>query len=136
MKIETLKNGALKLSIDSNADREIIEDRGDRTDFDVLNDLLEPYWTNGKYVLFDAGLANPCVGITDAPCIAEEMDFDEDGKRVITGWAWYFDGYATKDMIDTLASEGEIVFRLIPPPTQEMIPVPAVDVTPSRRPSF
>lgn len=94
---------------------ETIADRveSDGNEVNVLRDLLEPYWTNNGFEPFDAGAANPYVGITDAPCIAEHaLVVDDDGKRSIQPGdrIWWFPNYAVRNPLDVLLDRGSVEF--------------------------
>lgn len=81
---------------------------------DILWDAFEGYWANGMYEPFDAGRANPFVGLTSAPCIAESMNVEDDGERTIEGRLWYFNEYCLEDPMETLKCKGRVVFTLAP----------------------
>lgn len=77
----------------------------------TLADMLEPYFTNGSYQPFDAGQGNPFVGLTDAPCIAEHLDVDDDGTQEIVGRFWLFPNYMVECPIETLIEKGTVTWR-------------------------
>lgn len=81
-------------------------------DIDVLWEVLETYSSNGAYEPFDAGQANPFVGLTSAPCIAERMIYEEDGTKTIDGRLWWYPNYQIESPVDTLAKTGEVIFTL------------------------
>lgn len=69
--IEVMESGSLRLSADSDAIKWISEQVQLGRDSDtILTDGMEEYWTNGGFTPFDAGMGNPFVGLTCAPCIA------------------------------------------------------------------
>lgn len=113
MNIEILENGNLKLVLEV-GDIDEIQYNRERgfNDVNVLIELTENYWTNGSYQPFDAGNGNPFVGLTDAPCIAEELDYDDDGQAEIIGNFWYYSDYMIKSFIDELVKNGEVIFAL------------------------
>lgn len=76
----------------------------------TLIHATEPYWTNGRFEPFDAGLANPFVGLTDAPCIAEEMAYNDDGTREVIGRLWWFPDYCIRSPTEELIQRGRTVF--------------------------
>jgi hypothetical protein len=102
-----LPNGNLVLTADPETREEI-----DRAGLD-LHALLESYWANGSYTPFDAGNANPFVGLTSAPCIAERMTTLDDGTNEIDGRLWWFPNYAVECPIETLAKSGRVVFSAV-----------------------
>ena len=65
--------------------------------------MLEQYSCNGSYAFFDAGQGNPFVGLTNAPCIAEAMDTDNDGTNIIRGEFWCYVEYMIKCPVETLS---------------------------------
>lgn len=109
--IEVMKSGALELT----ADREGIEwiceqvDLGRDSDT-ILMDGMERYWTNGGFTPFDAGMGNPFVGLTSAPCIAESMEIHENGDREVRGGLWFFSRYMLVDPMEELKQMGRVVF--------------------------
>lgn len=115
MKIIIQENGNLKLQIEVE-DVEFIHDMGYddtiSTDDDVLCELLQPYSCNGSYAYFDAGNGNPFIGFTDAPCIAEELDYLDSGTIAIIGRFWYYGDYMSKSFINELTENGEVIFTL------------------------
>lgn len=76
----------------------------------TLSAMLEQYACNGSYTFFDAGASNPFVGLTDAPCIAEAMDTDDEGNNIILGEFWYFGNYMIECPVDTLIKYGRVIF--------------------------
>ena len=85
----------------------------DGNEANVLRDLLEPHWTNNGFEPFDAGLANPFVGLTEAPCIAEHaLMLDDDGKRHIQPGdrVWWYPGYGLRNPLNVLLQRGEVIF--------------------------
>lgn len=109
---EVQPNGDLLLTIDGE-DREnlpaLVAERGW---WSALWDLFEDYSCNGSYTPFDAGDGNPFVGLTAAPCIAEAMDYPDNGEREIIGRLWWFPDYMVRDPLDELAETGRTVFTL------------------------
>lgn len=83
-----------------------------KTDMDILYVMTECYWTNGSYQPFDAGQGNPFVGLTDAPCIAESMDYADDGQATIQGNFWYYGDYMITSFIEVLIRDKRVVFTL------------------------
>lgn len=109
-----LPNGDLKLSA-SNACRAWLAESMASKHYNfwsTLADGLESYWTNGSYQPFDAGDGNPFVGLTSAPCIAETMNFEDDGTQTIDGDFWYFDRYVIDCPLEQLRNFGRAVFTL------------------------
>jgi hypothetical protein len=104
-------NGSLVISV-TNADtlEEIISELEERGSDATLSAMFENYACNGSYTFFNAGHANPCVGLTEAPCIAEAMDTDDEGNNIILGEFWYFDNYMIECPVDTLIKYGKVIF--------------------------
>ena len=78
----------------------------------ALLDATEDYHCNGSYQPFDAGEGNPFVGLTEAPCIAEGMDYDDDGNATINGRFWYYGDYMITSFIDEIIENGKVIFTL------------------------
>lgn len=109
--VEVMKSGALRLSADAEGIEWIQEQVDLERDSDtILMDGMERYWANGGFVPFDAGLANPFVGLTSAPCIAESMDIDERGIRAVRGGLWFYNRYMLDDPMEVLKRVGSVVF--------------------------
>ena len=103
--------GDLAVTLTEDADRdELRHQLEERGQMQVLADLLEPYYTNGGYQPFDASDANPFVGITGAPCIAESMDTDDEGNNTIVGRLWYFPSYMLESPIEVLIEKGVVIW--------------------------
>jgi hypothetical protein len=112
--LSILPNGALRLTADNitrAAIKELQARRYGGDDVSILLELTEPYWTNGGFHPFDAGEANPFVGLTSAPCVAECLDYRDDGRRSIDGLFWYFGDYMIRSPIDELKRRGRVVFQ-------------------------
>jgi len=109
-KVEILENGNLALSLPDADDREEVQDMisDHRGYWYIMNELFEQYSTNGSFTHFDASEANPFVGLTSAPCIAEAMDVLDDGSQKIEGRFWFFSKYVTEMETELLAA-GETV---------------------------
>lgn len=128
IEIEMMGGGDLKFTANAEGVQWLRDNRGDKSDLDVLFDLLETSSCNGGFKAFDAGQGNPNVGLTCAPCIAESMRIKEDGSQVIEGRFWYFEQYMIADMVDRLIRDGELVFTK--GPDNE----PEADVRTTRKP--
>ena len=114
MNVQILENGNLELTFEDNAELETVSNlKTDwiETDENILIDGLEQYSCNGSFVFFDAGVGNPNVGLTSAPCIAEQLDWDDKGNAEIIGNFWYYDNYMTKSFIDELINHGKVTFK-------------------------
>jgi hypothetical protein len=135
MNINILPDGDLELALEE-GERQWILDQlasdksaaerawGPPDELSMLGSLTEPYWANGGFEPFDAGQANPFVGLTTAPCIAESMNVADDGEMEIVidpnlppspdGEArfWYYTNYMTRSFIDDLVESGRTVFTL------------------------
>lgn len=112
LQIERLDNGNLKLTLDEESRAELAEALDDGDWWNIFHSLFEPYFTNGSYEPFDAGDANPFVGLSSAPCIAEAMDYPDSGPREIVGEFWYFGDYMIRDPLEELRDTGETIFTL------------------------
>lgn len=102
--------GALRLSFHAKDRAEILEMADTMSAFDILLEGTESYWTNGSYQPFDAGQGNPNIGLTDAPCIAECMHYDDEGEATIEGDFWFFNQYATECFIERMLNDGYVDF--------------------------
>lgn len=112
LSIQKLASGHLQITADAVARAELLDQMElGRTSDQILMDGTESYWTNGSYTPFDAGQANPFVGLTCAPCIAEHLDVDDDGARTVDGGLWWYPNYMVSDPMEVLMKTGSVVFR-------------------------
>ena len=107
-----LENGDLEITFDESDREEIEEYLLSHGPVLTLCDGFEHYSCNGSFHPFDAGAGNPFVGLTDATCIAEDMNYDENGNAEIIGRFWYDAHYAIRSCIEEMLSEGRVVFTL------------------------
>ena len=108
--IGVMKNGSLKLTANNTGRRWLKQEKQKRNSEDLLWEILEPCWANGSYAPFNAGDANPFVGLSSAPCIAESMDVADDGTKTINGDYWFFENYMLENFVDTLMCTGRVLF--------------------------
>lgn len=107
--IKILPDGNLKISA-SNAGRQWIKENETRGYWECMYDIFEYWKCNGSFVHFDAGKANPFVGLTSAPCIAERMDYSDTGDISIDGCLWAFMDYQVRDDLAELKSKGHVIY--------------------------
>lgn len=111
--VTILPNGDLELAADAETREYIAECQKEGKDYwSIMFDLFEPYSTNGEYTPFDAGQANPFVGLTSAPCIAESMDYPDDGNHEIVGRLWWYPDYMIRDDLGELRDTGRVAYTL------------------------
>jgi hypothetical protein len=111
--VNIMENGNLKITADKETREEICYMWEDGKSFwSILCELFEDYSCNGSYTPFDAGDANPFVGLTNAPCIAETMDYLDNGELELIGRFWYFADYMITNPFETLRDTGEIIFNI------------------------
>lgn len=109
----------LVMSADTETRNELREALASGSFWTVLSDMLESHFTNGAYRPFDASIANPFVGLTMAPCIAEFMDTDDDGTQRILGRLWFYPDHMLSCPIETLIEQGQVVWALAGSPSYE-----------------
>lgn len=109
-----LANGDLEISADAETCSDIANRPADADYWSIWADLFEQYSTNGLYTPFDADSANPFVGLTSAPCVAESMDVFDTGERAVVGRLWWFPKYQIIDPLELLRDCGRVVFALAP----------------------
>lgn len=112
MNVTILPNGDLKLTANNETRAYIASELRQGKRDHIIYDLLEYDICNGGFTPFDAGDANPFVGLTTAPCIAEAMTTEDNGDNVIDGRFWYFDDYMIRDELEELARRGRVVYKL------------------------
>jgi hypothetical protein len=112
LNFEILPNGNLSVTA-TDEGREYISDFAHERDRQViLFDLCEAYSCNGSFTFFGAGEGNPNVGLTDAPCIAECLSYEDDGTAIIEGRFWYLRDYATRDELEDWQNGKAVIFTL------------------------
>ena len=113
--LTVLPNGNLRLAAGNEVRARLreLQARG-MDEVSILCELTEPYWTNGSYCPFDASDGRPFVGLTDAPCVAECMDYPDNPSAgpEIVGRLWWFPNYMVTSPIDELKRKGRVVFAL------------------------
>lgn len=108
-----LPNGNLEVSIsDAETRMEFADRAGQVGELSALVEFSEAYWTNSSFWPFDAGAANPFVGLTDAPCIAEGHTINDNGECEIIGRLWWFPDYMVKSFAEEIIQTGKTVFTL------------------------
>lgn len=118
LNIKELPNGDLRITAGNEERAEIAEwIRSDRPsedrDLEILVEMTESYWTNGSWRPFSADDANPFVGLSSAPCIAEDMDMDDEGNWTIVGRFWAFTDYQILSFAEQLRDRGYCEFELV-----------------------
>lgn len=109
-------NGELLLTADNETRAYIADEMRNGQRGNCWYELFEPYYTNGEYQPFEPGdgspHSGPFVGLTSAPCIAESMDYLDDGTQEIVGRLWYFADYMIRDELEELKNRGRVTFQL------------------------
>ena len=113
IKFTVLDNGDLKITASNDARAELAYMAATGREYwSIMADAFENESCNGSYTHFDAGDANPFVGLSSAPCVAESMSTENDGKNVIDGRCWYFDQYQIVNDLAELKNKGRVVYTL------------------------
>lgn len=77
---------------------------------DILNSLLEPYWTNGRYYL-----ARPETlgALTGSPLIVSELEYCDDGAEQVPEdvKVWWYPDYQVRSYVNTLLQDGVVRFK-------------------------
>lgn len=112
IKCTILPNGDLLTTADNEARANIAAMLRHSSYWTIMADLFEAYSCNGSFTLFDAGDGNPFVGLTSAPCIAESMDYMDNGDHKIVGQFWYASDYMLTCNLEALRDRGRYVWSL------------------------
>jgi hypothetical protein len=113
--IETLPNGNLSIVADDQETRDWIAGKLESSNWgysQIWCELVDGYSCNGSFTYFDAGDGNPFVGLTSAPCIAESMNYSDNGDCEIEGRFWYFDNYQIESELSQIVETGKTEFTL------------------------
>lgn len=102
--------GDLELTIPDVSDRDYLREHAERGYWSNMADAFERYSCNGSYTHFDASDANPFVGLTSAPCVAEAMNIDDRGNASIDGALWYFSDYAIENDLERLVTGDTVTY--------------------------
>lgn len=105
--INETKRG-IELKFESDEPLQDINDEYTRKGEGIIYDWIERYSCNGSYSFFNAGEGNPFIGLSDAPCIADCFDYEDDGTVIIIGEYYYYPDYMITDWIQELIN-GETV---------------------------
>lgn len=105
-------NGNLKFEL-APPDLEQIEvmlERHGGNDKTFLSDMLDffGFTPNGELYAInpqDVG------ALTDAPILADEVDYLDNGDTVVRGQVWWYPGYELKNFAQELAQNGSVVFQ-------------------------
>ena len=108
-----LENGDLKITADNSSKSELKYARERSGYWGAMAEAFDGYRSNGSFEHFDAGNANPFVGLTSAPCIAESMSPNDDDQNVIAGRVWAFMNYQIEDDLGELIRTGKVVYQLV-----------------------
>lgn len=113
-KATVLSNGDLEITLWDSEDRDELADMlADKTDMDILLEGFEHYFTNGSYHPFNAGDGNPFVGLTSDICIAESINFTDDGDAEIEGAFWHYPETYRYNIIEQLLENEKVIFKLV-----------------------
>jgi hypothetical protein len=52
--------------------------------------------------------------LTDAPIITDDMEYADDGARIVRGRVWWFPDYCIRDPMEELARKGRVIFQAAP----------------------
>lgn len=110
-----LDNGDLEVTANEET-REWLREHETEDYWGKLADLFEPYSCNGSFTPFEpsdgTAYQAPFVGLTSAPCIAEEYSINDDNLHEVVGRCWWYPSYAINDPMDDLRDTGRTVFTL------------------------
>jgi hypothetical protein len=110
--ISTTPNGDLLLQACNETRREIADLQSRyRSESSIMADLMESHSCNGSYTPFEPDGGDLFVGLTSAPCIADYIDCDDDGKLSLVGNVYYFANYMVRSHLDELKTKGRTVFQ-------------------------
>lgn len=104
--------GALTLQIDEEGREELREivSRARHLDHDVLAEMLDRFQANG--MLYPINPEFVFVGLTSAPVITDDIEYDEAGETNVTGNVWWYPDYQIRSFVDDLLQFGSVTFPL------------------------
>lgn len=115
MRFAMTEHGHLEIVIETDDDREMIKEsmeKASHADHSVIADLMETYGWTGNGQLYQ--VRPECIGaLTDAPILSDEVEFD-DGAQKVTGNVWWFPNYQVESFVETLLTDGRVVFTKAP----------------------
>jgi hypothetical protein len=114
MKHTILPNGDLKIMLEEHDDRDELQAMQERNDeHGFLAELLDyADWSTGGFL--ESVLPHQVGALTDAPLIAEDVEYDEEGKVLHTGWIWWFPSYETVSFAACLIATDSVIFKRAP----------------------
>lgn len=115
MKYEITPNGNLKISVETDDEREDIAKIRERnhSDSGIWCDILamDNMEGNGRFCIVrpeDIG------ALTEAPIITDDWLYHDDGWLEVRGHVWWYPNYMVSDPSATLLAEGSAIFTLAP----------------------
>lgn len=116
MKFEVEESGRLRFEIETDEDRESVETillRTEGDDVSALEQLLDEFGTIGNASFFP--ISPEDVGaLTGSPMVTDCVEYEEDGKPLVSGRVWWFPSYETTNFMQKLLDEGTAVFAAAP----------------------
>ncbi len=109
--------GNLKLIWPRGPRDELRELMATRDEYALLDELLDAHRGNGSLYPFRPGNGEPCngpfIGLTDAPCITDDLTCEGDGRQVVNGTLYAYVDYQVKSFAEELIRLGSVTFPRI-----------------------
>lgn len=114
MNLNIEPNGALTFVLEEGEREDIerlIDGAVNNLDGEVLTGILDLYGFLGNAVLTPI-LPEDVGALTDSPMMSDDVDYAEDGARIVSGKVWWFPNYAVESFAHTLIEQGSVTFAL------------------------
>jgi hypothetical protein len=115
MKFNIDANGNLELTREEAEKEELQEmlDKATHKDHGFLADVLEDTGWQPNGMLYQ--VQPEWIGaLTDAPLLADDVDYSDDDTPTVTGTVWWFPNYMVESFAETLIRTGKVVFTKAP----------------------
>lgn len=100
-------NGNLTFILEGEADRETVQDitqQDIHQDHGVLAELLDQFGLLGN------GFDTCAVGLTDAPMLTDDIEYQDNGETKVRGTVWWYPAYEIKAFAQELLRDGRVTF--------------------------
>ena len=119
--LEKLKNGDLKIILNSDGRDEVVDSGIDNYKF---SDYFDDIRGNSDYLYYES-ISDAGLGMSEAPCILDGFYFDDNGDLTDDGHndseIFYYPDYMIKNFTEELVKNGFVIFITTTPKSQEEI---------------
>lgn len=110
LNMTVIKGGYLLVQANAEGVEHINDYCDERNNSQLWVELMESRSTNG---LQHFATADELGHMSEAPCIVEGLEHNDDGSVTVTGRTWYLADYMTRDELQDLAHGQAVMFTLL-----------------------